>query len=308
MSIRIDSLTIVYGNHVAVDGLSIDIPSGTVGLLGRNGAGKSSILRASLGLVRPVAGYVQVLDLPPGLSGPETRARIGYMPERDAHLPAMTGFEMVAMLGMLTGMRRRDAWRRSHEVLYLVGLEEQRYRVVGGYSAGMRQKVKLAAALVHDPGVMFLDEPTNGLDPQGRAEMLELVRELGRDLGKSVVFSTHILQDVEDVCDSVIVLDRGRVVAQGRLAELTGRAGRDYEVRIDPSSLQLDPSLFPGGTVSRAEGGAHLLTLPEGSDPSRLFAAVRAAGGVVRGLVAKRRTLEDVFFHAIGGRAGAGAP
>ncbi len=307
MSIRIDGLTIAYGNHVAVDGLSVDIPSGTVGLLGRNGAGKSSILRASLGLVRPVAGQVRVLDLPAGLGGSELRGWIGYMPERDAHLPRMTGFEMVAMLGMLTGMPRRDAWRRAHEVLYLVGLEEQRYRAVSGYSAGMRQKAKLAAALVHDPAVMFLDEPTNGLDPQGRTEMLELVRELGRDLGKSVVFSTHILQDVEDVCDSVIVLDRGRVVAQGRLNELTGGAGREYEVRIDPGSFVLDAAWFPGGTVRRADGGAYVLTLPEGLDPSRLFAAVSAAGGVVRGLAAKRRSLEDVFFHAIGGRAGASA-
>src|SRR5215510_2566887 len=145
-------------------------------------------------------------------------------------LLGLNGFEMVSLLGGLSGLPERDAYRRAHEVLYLCGLEEQRYRPVSGYSTGMRQKVKLAQALVHDPQVLFLDEPTNGLDPGGRQEMLELVRQLSRELGKSVVLSTHILQDVEAICDAVVVLDGGRVVAQGPLRELTASKERSFKL------------------------------------------------------------------------------
>ena len=175
MSVQLENVTIRYGDHLAVDDLTVTFEQGSIGLLGRNGAGKSSVLKALLGLVRPAAGTMRFSDLPAEASDADIRAHVGYMPERDAHLPQATGFDMVSLLGMLSGLPRRDAWRRAHEVLYLVGLEEQRYRPVSGYSAGMRQKAKLAAALVHDPSVLFLDEPTNGLDPGGRNEMLELV-------------------------------------------------------------------------------------------------------------------------------------
>src|SRR5215510_3128345 len=215
MTVELTDVVIRYGRHTAVAGVSVTFPAGAVGLLGRNGAGKSSILKALLGLVRPASGRMRILDLPENAPPEEIRARVGYMPERDCHLPGLNGFEMVSLLGRLSGLPERDAYRRAHEVLYLCGLDEQRYRPVSGYSAGMRQKVKLASALVHDPQVLFLDEPTNGLDPGGRQEMLELVRQLSRELGKSVVLSTHILQDVEAICDAVVVLDGGRVVAQG---------------------------------------------------------------------------------------------
>ncbi|MFY9345964.1 MAG: ABC transporter ATP-binding protein [Planctomycetota bacterium] len=299
MAVELDDLTIRYGERVAVANLSVRFERGAVGLLGRNGAGKSSILRALLGLVRPAGGRTRFSELSPDATPAEVRAHVGYMPERDAWLPQATGFDMVAMLGMLSGMPRRDAWRRAHEVLYLVGLDEQRYRAVGSYSTGMRQKVKLAAALVHDPQVLFLDEPTNGLDPAGRTDMLRLVRQLSRELGKSVVFSTHILPDVEAVCEAAVVLERGRVVAQGSLRQLTGGASQQHLLAVEPGDTPL-PALSGLGHVELLGAGRYLVGLPAGADIAGVFAAVAAAGASVRSFVPHRRSLEEVFLQAVG--------
>ena len=306
MTVELDRVTIRYGNRVAVRDLTVTFGDGAVGLLGRNGAGKSSILKALLGLVPVEVGSMRVGGLP-GAAAPATiRAYVGYMPERDAYLPQASGFEMVAMLGMLSGMPRRDAWRRAHEVLYLVGLDEQRYRPVAGYSTGTRQKVKLASALVHDPRVLLLDEPTNGLDPAGRREMLQLVRQLSRDLGKSVVFSTHILPDVEAVCDSAVVLELGRVVAQGSLAELTAGGERQHSLVVAQASAVVHERLQAIARVRDDGGGRFTLWLPDGADTRGIHAAVAGAGGVVRSLVPHRRSLEDAFLQAVAGAASPG--
>lgn len=309
MTVRLQNLTIRYGERVAVNDLTVAFEPGAVALLGRNGAGKSSVLKALLGLVRPTSGVMTFSQLPPGASPFQIRAHVGYMPERDAYLPQATGFEMVSMLGMQSGLSRRDAWRRAHEVLYLVGLEEQRYRAVAGYSAGMRQKAKLAAALVHDPQVLFLDEPTNGLDPSGRREMLELVRQLSRDLGKSIVFSTHILQDVEAVCDSAVLLERGRVVAQGALADLTRGGDREYRLRVESSSAErVVPAGLPDALAAAGTGrvevdgdGSFSVWLADDAGTGPVFAAVAAHACHVRSLRLRRRTLEQVFLSAVRG-------
>jgi len=303
MTVVLDRLSIHYGRHPAVLDVSASFGAGAVGLLGRNGAGKSSILKALLGLVRPSQGSMRVLDLPAD-AGPEAvRAKVGYMPERDAYVPQATGFEMVSLLGMLSGMPRRDAWRRAHEVLYLVGLEEQRYRQLSGYSAGMRQKAKLAGALVHDPQVLFLDEPTNGLDPSGREDMLGLIRQLKADLGKSVVLSTHILQDVESVCDSVVVLEAGRVVARGALQDLTRATERRILLRVAPAALDF-ARFLPAAAKVRDEGdGRHTAWLLDDEPTQPLFAAVVQAGGVVLEFAPQRRSLEEVFLSAVGSDA-----
>jgi ABC-2 type transport system ATP-binding protein len=259
------------------------------------------VLKALLGLVRPTTGTIRFSQLPEGASATAIRAHVGYMPERDAHLPQASGFDMVALLGMLSGLPRRDAWRRAHEVLYLVGLEDQRYRSVAGYSAGMRQKAKLAAALVHDPQVLFLDEPTHGLDPAGRREMLGLVRQLSRELGKSVVFSTHILQDVEAVCDAAVVLERGRVVAQGDLGELTRGVEREYRLRIEPSSADVLPQLLAMWRAVALGDGRFSVWLPDDAETKHVFAAVRSASASVRSFVLQRRSLEEVFLTAVRG-------
>jgi ABC-2 type transport system ATP-binding protein len=303
MSVRLDNLTIRYGDRVAVADVSIEFPRGAVGLLGRNGAGKSSILKALLGLVPPAAGRMQFADLPPDAPPAAIRAHVGYMPERDAHLPQASGFEMVALLGMLNGMPDYHARRRAHEILYLVGLEEQRYRPVAAYSAGMRQKVKLAQALVHDPQILFLDEPTNGLDPAGRADMLRLVRQL-QELGKSIVFSTHILPDVEAVCEAAVVMENGRIVAAGSLQELTRGGHRQHTVAVEPDSAAIARSLGELGRVTPDTGGRYHVWLPDTMPTARLFAAVAAAGASVRSLVPHRRSLEDVFLQAVGTPSG----
>jgi ABC-2 type transport system ATP-binding protein len=282
MTVALENVVIRYGQRTAVDSVTVTFPPGAVGLLGRNGAGKSSILKALLGLVRP-----------------EIRARVGYMPERDGHLPALNGFEMVSLLGRLSGLPDRDAYRRAHEVLYLVGLEEQRYRPVSGYSAGMRQKVKLAHALVHDPQVLFLDEPTNGLDPGGRQEMLDLVRQLSRELGKSVVLSTHILQDVEAVCDAVVVLEQGRVVAQGALQDLTRTSERVFLLQVEPPDLPLPARAAPEIACARDGDGRVRVHAGPSARASDLFRLVHAQGGVVRQIALHRRSLEEVFLGAV---------
>jgi ABC-2 type transport system ATP-binding protein len=308
MVVTLQDLSIRYGDHVAVDGLTVTFERGAIGLLGRNGAGKSSVLKALLGLVRPTRGSMRFLDLPADAGPAAIRAHVGYMPERDAWLPQATGFDMVAMLGMLSGMPRRDAWRRAHEVLYLVGLEEQRYRPVAGYSTGMRQKVKLAVALVHDPQILFLDEPTNGLDPAGRQDMLRLVRQMSRELGKSVVFSTHILPDVELVCDAAVVLEKGRVVAQGPLQTLTGGGSRQHVLVVEPATEAVAAAIAECGKVQAMGGGRFTLWLPPDADTRAVFAAVAAAGSAVRSFVPHRRTLEEVFLQAVAGAGAASQP
>ncbi len=296
MTVQLKNLTIRYGSHVAFEDVSVVFPPGAVGLLGSNGAGKSSILKALLGLVRPAAGSIRILDLPDDVSPTALRSRVGYMPERDGHLPGMTGFDMVSMLGRLSGMPARGAYRRAHEVLYLTGLEEQRYRPVSGYSMGMRQKVKLAQALVHDPAVLLLDEPTNGLDPGGREEMLSIVRLLAQDLGKSVILSTHIMSDVEAVCESVVVLEHGRVKAQGSVRELTSISDEVYMLRVEPFGIELPAELGPGIVCERLDDGCHRVRVPAELSLHGLFQAVRQHGAEVRQLSHERRSLEDVLL------------
>jgi ABC-2 type transport system ATP-binding protein len=303
MTVELQNVTIRYGDQVAVADVSVVFEAGAVGLLGRNGAGKSSILKALLGLVKPSGGSMRILDLPENADAATVRSQVGYMPERDAHLPQASGFEMVSLLGMLSGMPRRDAWRRAHEVLYLVGLEEQRYRPVAGYSAGMRQKVKLAAALVHDPQVLFLDEPTNGLDPSGREDMLRLVRQLCRELGKSVVLSTHILQDVEAVCDGVVVLEKGRVVASGPLRDLTRVTERRVAFAVEPAEVDVLGALGAGFKVRHDGGGRYTAWLLDDDPTQPLFAGVLRAGGAISEFVPQRRSLEEVFLHAVQGES-----
>jgi ABC-2 type transport system ATP-binding protein len=302
MTVVLQGLTIRYGKYVAVDQVDAEFVPGAVGLLGRNGAGKSSILRSLLGLVRP-----SILDLPEDSKPSVIRSRIGYMPERECHVPGLNGYETVRLMGQLSGLPRGDAARAAHEVLYLVQLDEQRYRPVSGYSAGMRQKIKLACALVHDPAVLFLDEPTNGLDPEGREEMLKLVRHLSRDLGKSVVLSTHILQDVEATCTAVVVLEKGRVVAQGALADLTRSERNEFWFAVDPPGVELSADGL-GIELEHRGGGRWRALVPADRSAADLFRLVESKGADVRSLALHRRSLEEVFLGAVGAQPAEAKP
>src|SRR5215204_5974733 len=238
--VQLDDVTVIYGKNQALKNVSAKFSKGAVGLLGPNGAGKSTMLKALLGFIKPSEGRMTVLDMNVAESPLAIRARIGYMPENDAHIPGMNAVSFVAYCAELAGLPRGDAMQRAHEVLYYVGLGEARYRNLEQYSTGMKQRIKLAQALVHDPDLLFLDEPTNGMDPKGRDEMLELVRDLAHNKGVNLILSSHLLPDVEYTCDHVVVMDKGAIAASGPIAALKQPRGRVYELRVKTPAGELD--------------------------------------------------------------------
>src|SRR6266853_1218426 len=230
--VTLENVTVAYGRSPALSDVTTTFVSGAVGLLGPNGAGKSTMIKALLGFIVPSQGRMRVLGLDVATSPVEIRARIGYMPENDAHIPGLNAVSFVGYCGELAGLPRADAIQRAHEVLFYVGLGEARYRNVDTYSTGMKQRIKLAQALVHDPDLLLLDEPTNGMDPSGREEMLALIRDLAHNKQISLILSSHMMPDVESVCDSVVVMNHGTVVMRGPIATLKGPSGRMFEVRV----------------------------------------------------------------------------
>src|SRR5437868_8129565 len=214
----ISNLTVKYGSKIAVEDLTVEVPDGCVGLLGPNGAGKTTLIKTLLGFLTPAAGHGEVLGCDIAHQGLKIRQRIGLMPEQDCHIPGMNAVTFVAYAGELAGMPAKDAMRRAHETLEYCGLGEARYRNVETYSTGMKQRVKLAQALVHGPKLLFLDEPTNGLDPAGRDEMLDLIRDISHAKGVNVVVSSHLLPDIERTCDQVIVMRSGKIATEGAVA------------------------------------------------------------------------------------------
>src|SRR5436309_6333691 len=241
--VTLESVTVAYGKNRALRDVTSSFASGAVGLLGPNGAGKSTMIKALLGFLVPERGRMRVLGLDVAESPLDIRARVGYMPETDAHIPGMNAVSFVAYCGELAGLPRVDAIQRAHEVLFYVGLGEARYRNLETYSTGMKQRIKLAQALVHDPDLLFLDEPTNGMDPKGRDEMLELVHDLGHNKDVNLILSSHLLPDVEYACDHVVVIDNGTVAAAGPIAALKQPRGRVFELRVKPPAGGLDAFL-----------------------------------------------------------------
>ena len=222
--LRVDGLTKRYGAVTALDGLTADVPPGRIGVVGANGAGKTTLFRILLGLAKPTQGSVEVAGISVAADPVTVRSRLGYMPEHDCLPLDQSAADVVSTFGELSGLPARAARQRASEVLDLVGLDEARFRPVGGFSTGMRQRAKLAQALVGGPDLVLLDEPTAGLDPAGREDMLSLVSRLG-DFGVSVLMSTHLLDDVQQVCDHVVMLDAGRLVVAGPTDALLERTG-----------------------------------------------------------------------------------
>jgi ABC-2 type transport system ATP-binding protein len=290
-----------YGGQWALSDVSVQFPAGAVGLLGPNGAGKSTMLKALLGLLTPDGGRISVLDRDVAIRSLEIRARVGYMPENDAHIPGMTAVTFVAYCAELSGLSPADAMQRAHEVLHYVGLGEARYRNVETYSTGMKQRIKLAQALVHDPDLLLLDEPTNGMDPQGREDMLALVRDIAHNRNISLILSSHVMPDVDSVCDAVVVLNRGRVVMHGPIASLKKPAGRIFEVRVKGDREAFIERLR-GLTFDCRETDADVLRvmMPAGAGVHQLFSSAAAVGAQVRHLKPSVPTLEDVFAEAVG--------
>jgi ABC-2 type transport system ATP-binding protein len=301
ITVQLDRVSVKYGKNWALRDVSAAFERGAVGLLGPNGAGKSTMLKSLLGFVAPDRGEMRVLGLDVKTSPIQIRRRIGYMPETDAHIPGMTAVAFVAYCGELAGLPHSDAMQRAHEVLYYVGLGEARYRNVETYSTGMKQRIKLAQALVHDPDLLFLDEPTNGMDPKGRDEMLELIRDIAHNKGMNLILSSHLLPDVEYTCDHVVVMDKGQVATQGPIEALKGHRGRVFELRVKGDIDGFVDTLHAAGLECHAtDEDIMRVFVPDGRGAQFLFQLASEKGVQVRHLRPSVPTLEDVFARAVG--------
>ena len=298
-------VTKVWSTTQALSGATFAIGGGVTGLLGANGAGKTTLLGLILGLHRPDSGTITVFGQDPWLAGAEVRSRLGYAPEHDALPPDVAAHDVVRHLAELHGLPRREATSRASDALWEVGLGEERFRPVGTMSTGQRQRVKLAQAIVHDPELLLLDEPTNGLDPSQREDMLGLIEHVGVDLGMHVIVSSHLLDEVERVSASVVILESGRVVADGSMAELSNI---DPELVVELDRLnEVDPAPALASTLQRAglvaaADGPRRLVVALGA-PS-VYDAVRNAladgGYSIRKLERRTASLEDVYLASAG--------
>jgi ABC-2 type transport system ATP-binding protein len=323
--VTVRNLTKSYGRRrPALIDVSLDVGEGVTGLLGPNGAGKSTLLQCVLGLLSSYSGSVTVLGLDARRDRFAVRRRVGYMPEADALVPRMSGVRSCRYLGRLSGLDRRQALRRAHECLHYVGLTEHLYKPAEDYSTGMRQRLKLAQALVHDPELLFLDEPVSGMDPAGREDFLALVASLARDHRKHVVWSSHMLPDVQRVADGILVLQAGQVRGSFRLEDLHGATGRfDVDAEGDAEAFhralashgveRMDavPAAPPGDAGTTTPAAAALPRVPEGprfsrvlrpreaGDPTAILAAAQASGVFVRRVTPVVERLEDVFHRLL---------
>ena len=287
------------GGVTALDGLSVELDPGVIGLVGANGAGKSTLIKILLGLLAPTEGEARVLDLDTATQGAAIRELVGYMPEHDSLPPDVSATEFVAHMARVSGLPSGAARERTADVLRHVGLYEERYRPIGGYSTGMKQRVKLAQALVHDPRVLFLDEPTNGLDPAGRDEMLALIERIGREFGIAVIVASHLLGEIERVAGWLVAIDAGRLLRTAPLASFTERTGQ-LLIETDEPADGLAARLIALGIDAQADGRIVLADLSSGDGSEfGVYDAVRdeavALGLALVRLEHRRHQLEDLF-------------
>jgi ABC-2 type transport system ATP-binding protein len=300
-------LVMQFPSTRALDALDLTIPNGVTGLVGANGAGKTTLISLVLGLLTPTAGSISVLGLDPDQRGPELRAQIGYGPERNVFPDDFRAYDFVRHLAEVKGLPRDEARSRASDSLYLVGLGEERFRPLGTMSTGQRQRVKLAQAIAADPRLIVLDEPTDGLDPVQRDEMLNIIVQVNRNFGIDVVLSSHVLEEVERVCDHVVALAEGKLIAQGTMAELAGASGgielELVEIVDRPRSIdEVADRLVAGGAGVRRSGST--LSVVGLSDDELFDLAARSVaetGARLRRLGQHRRTLDDIFTDGPGG-------
>ncbi len=295
------SLTKNYRSVVALDSADFSIGAGITGLLGENGAGKSTAIKIFLGLVKPTDGRAEVFGRDASLDI-EVRARLGYMPEHDCLPSSVIASEFLTHMAESSGLPRKQARSRAADILRHVGLFEERYRPIGDYSTGMKQRVKLAQCLVHDPSLALLDEPTAGLDPSGREDMLELVRKTYNDFGISIVLSTHLMNDVERTADRIVVLREGRVVEEGEVASFTTEKSETVYIEVNDRRDELASSLSAQGVSTRMDGSS-IVALDVGEEEfDRIRDALAASGASLRRMGPRRRSLIEVFEDG-GGKA-----
>jgi ABC-2 type transport system ATP-binding protein len=299
MLFALNDITKTYGKITALAQLSISAPPGAVGLLGPNGAGKTTLIRVLLGLIAVDTGGGQVLGMDIHEQRLNIRQAVGFVPEDECLFPGVPGVEFVSYAGELCGMTRLDAMQRAHEVLNYVGLGEARYRRVESYSTGMKQRLKLAAAIVHDPRFLILDEPTNGMDPAGRQELLELARDLAHNKDMSLLFSSHLLPDVETVCDHILVLGRGRLLAEGNIQQLKQLHEQTFELRVKGDPAAFARRLRESGCAVKSLEDMLQVGLSPGQSRDLLWRTAASAGEQIRYLRPQRSTLEEVFLKAV---------
>lgn len=299
--IELNNIQFSYGKYKAIDDVSLNIGKGVFGLLGPNGAGKTTLMKVLLGFLNPSNGGGRVLGFDITRDRKDVRRKIGYMPESDCLMPGMDAVTLTAYLGELSGMHRQEAVKRAHEVLYYVGLEESRYRNVETYSAGMKQRLKLAQALVHDPKLLLLDEPSSGMDPKGRMEMLELIKDIGNKEQMNIIISSHLLPDIEYTCRHVIILNKGKVATERDVKYSQKQTIQRFEVKLkgnDTKFLEKLKSMdFP---IDPGKKETHSITLPKTATTRDLFKTALETGVQIRHLKEIKKTLEDTFVDAVG--------
>jgi ABC-2 type transport system ATP-binding protein len=287
--------------HALTD-VTTTITGNIIGLLGPNGSGKSTMLKCLLGLI-PFEGSARVLGLSSATEGSAIRDRVGYMPEQEAFLAGMSAVELCTYAGELSGLPRTEAMQRAHAALYYAGIEDKRYQPVDGYSTGQKQRVKLAQALVHDPELLFLDEPTNGLDPRSRDEMLDLIVELPGRRGCSIILSTHLLPDVERICDHAVIMHQGALKFAGTIDELRGARGDDtaLTVEVKADAQKLADVLSAAGATCKVSSAVQLsVDLPPHATTDLVFREARGAALQIRGIEVRRESIEAAFLRVIG--------
>jgi len=289
------NLSKYYGSHLALDCVNIDVKEGAIGLLGPNGAGKSTLLRVLLGLLAPSNGLYHLLERDEG----GNNDFLGYMPEHDCFPPKISAVGFVSYFAQLSGLSPDIAMERTHQTLDYVGLAEERYREIDSYSTGMKQRLKLAQALVHDPDVLFLDEPTNGMDPHGREEMLDLLKDIV-SMGKSLVLSSHILFDVELVCEEVIILNDGRVIEQEKVEKLLGTGLLRLKI-IGDEELFIKNLSNRGYNAIKVHGEIHI---DEKKSSHEIWEASLQSGVQIRYMGFRSKSLEDLFLDLMEGKNG----
>ena len=300
--IRLTGLVKDYGRYRALNGVSLEVDRGITGLLGPNGAGKSTLIKVLLGLVKVAAGGGTVLGFDLATGGRRIRANVGYMPEDDCYIAGMTGVEAVRFSACLSGLPRLEGLRRAHEILDFSGVGQERYRDVETYSTGMRQKIKFAQAIVHDPPLLILDEPTSALDPEERESMLARIRTLCTRHGKTVIVSTHILPDVRQVCDRVVILAGGEVRVSESLDALTRPAAPGVTVRTAGDASRLVGLLRGRGrSVVERDATSFFVEAVDARDASDVWELAAAAEAGVLSMTPVRNSLEEVFMNAVRG-------
>jgi ABC-2 type transport system ATP-binding protein len=301
MNIELKDISFQYGKITALDGVNLALGEGACGLLGPNGAGKSTLLRILLGFLTPARGEGRVLGYDIRKDPFLIRRSVGYMPENDCLIPGMDAVTFTSYFGELSGMPRQEAMKRAHDVLFYVGLGESRYRLLETYSSGMKQRLKLAQALVHDPRLLFLDEPTSNLDPQGRTEILELIKDISTKNGIQVLVSSHILTDIELTCSHVVILNKGRVAAQGEIEALKEIRFSLYELRTKGENGRfLERLRDEGCKIEETEDELLKIYMPPALARSEIFRTAAAENVQIRYFVKSQTSLEDLFAETVG--------